>query len=87
MSRSKRYVLIIQWDISGKSELHSISASYIKSSHGFLILFDITDLESFAEVKPTLERLATLGRADKPVILVGTKADLFLDRKVSYIDA
>lgn len=51
---------------------------------GFLLLFDVTNEDSFLHVRSWLEQLRTHASTETPdVVLCGNKADLATRRKVS----
>ncbi len=75
------------WDTAGMKEFRTISLSYI-SSECLLVVFDVTSRESFEDAishwVPSIARKCT---TRKLVMLVGTKCDLTLSRKVSRVEA
>ena len=38
---------IYQWDTAGQERFRNITASYYRGAAGIMIVFDLTDLESF----------------------------------------
>ncbi len=57
--------------------------NYYKFSNGFLLVYDITNLKSFQSIDNWLKRIQENAYEDVPIILVGNKADLVSDRKVT----
>ncbi len=50
MTCSNVSVKIMLWDTSGREERLSLSYSHFRGVHGFLLCYDITERESFANV-------------------------------------
>ena len=62
----------------------SITNSLIPEMHGYMIVYDITDLHSFDECKSYCkDTISEKGKKDSKVMLVGNKADLEDERKIS----
>ena len=77
------------WDIKGPIEYNKITNSYLKEPNAFIILFDITNLLSFINVSYWLERIYEYNKIINnyeyyPILLLGNKCDLELNRKISY---
>jgi GTPase KRas len=59
--------------------------SYIRQSHGFLILYDITKKNSFEEVENYFEKVFRIKDEEKfPMVLIGSKCDLEKEREISF---
>ncbi|GMR36953.1 hypothetical protein PMAYCL1PPCAC_07148 [Pristionchus mayeri] len=70
-------------DTAGQEEFSTMREQYLRSGHGFLIVFAVTDKNSFSEVERLHKLISRVkDRDDFPVILVGNKADLESDRHV-----
>jgi small GTP-binding protein len=60
-----------------------MSSSYYRGSHAVLLVYDITDKESFVNVEKWLEETKKYANDNTLLILVGNKCDLEKERKVS----
>ena len=62
---------------------------YLKHGDGFLLVFDLTNRETFESIKNHRENVLRVKMDDRtlPIILVGNKMDLKSNRKVSYEEA
>ena len=71
------------WDTAGQERFRNVTKSYFQSSHGFVLVYDITDNQSLENLKFWMEQIKTNGPENARVILVGNKYDLPNERKVS----
>ena len=61
---------------------------WCKSGDGFLLVFDLTNKESFNNIRYKYYRiLKNKGGCEVPIVLVGFIEDLNLERKVSFSEA
>ena len=73
------------WDSSGQCRFKSITTLYYKNCHGIMVVFDLTDRNSFDNVKTWLSDIKQYCNVeDVPTILVGNKSDLNLYRRIPY---
>ena len=70
------------YDTSGQERYHSLSANFIKNADGVLLMYDITNRESFDKISKWWNDILEHKEKDFPVILVGNKCDLEDERKV-----
>ena len=76
-------------DTSGTERMfNAIPKNYCRNANGVILLFDVTNVDSFASVKKWKERVVRLYDADskqwQPIfILVGNKTDNEIDRVVT----
>ena len=80
---NNKLIKIQIWDTAGHEAFQSITRTYYKGAVGALLVYDITNKESFLHCKNWLEELKENGDKDVIVILVGNKCDLEKDRQVS----
>jgi Ras-related protein Rab-1A len=64
------------WDTAGQERFRTISSTYYRGAHAILVVYDITNLESFNNVKKWLTEINKYARENVIVLLVGNKADL-----------
>lgn len=72
------------WDTAGQERFKTITASYYKGAHGVIIVYDITDRQSFVDLEGWLQEVEK-NTTDENVVrlLIGNKCDLESSRKVS----
>lgn len=71
------------WDTAGQERFKTITQSYYRGAHGVLIVFDVTNRESFQNVSTWLREVRSLTPTNVPVVLVANKCDLGGQRQVS----
>lgn len=64
-----------------------MTRSYYRGALGCLLVYDITNRESYNHVPIWLQDARSLASTDLVVILVGNKCDLQSDREVAYLEA
>ena len=67
-------IKLILWDTAGGERYRSIALSVIKSSHGGIIVFDVTSRKSFENVSMWLDSIYEI-KENFDLILFGNKAD------------
>ena len=72
------------WDTAGQERFRNVTKSYFQSSHGLLVVYDITDRESFEKINFWMENIKNNAPENAKKILVGNKCDLANERQVSY---
>ena len=81
-------ITIQTWDSAGVDRSRNISRSYFKHMNAFMIVYDITNLNSLKEACSWYDDIKEYNLQDKVAIaLVGNKVDKNEERKVSYEDA
>ena len=83
---SKKIKLQI-WDTAGQERFKTITTSYYKGAHAILIVFDITDRDSFDHVRNWMADIDKFAKEGVLRILVGNKCDLAHSRQVSMEEA
>ena len=75
------------WDTCGQEKYRSMTFLYFKDAQGIILLYDVTDKESFDNLIIWLEEIEKkILKEDISIIIVGNKIDLN-DRNVSYEEA
>ena len=72
------------WDTAGEERFRNIVSSYYRGAHGIMMVYDITDLESFQNLNSWLIEIEKNASKNVYKILVGNKKDMESDRKVTY---
>ncbi|KAK1798647.1 hypothetical protein P4O66_006661 [Electrophorus voltai] len=83
-SVTARPLCVLVLDTAGQEEFGAMREQYMRTGEGFLLVFSVTDRGSFEEIyKFQRQILRVKDRDEFPMILVGNKADLELQRQVS----
>ncbi|GMI74370.1 ARABIDOPSIS THALIANA RAB GTPASE HOMOLOG D1, RAB GTPASE HOMOLOG D1 [Hibiscus trionum] len=64
------------WDTAGQERFRTITSSYYRGAHGIIIVYDVTDRESFNSVKQWLHEIDRYANDSVCKLLVGNKCDL-----------
>ncbi|KAJ8601037.1 hypothetical protein CTAYLR_007970 [Chrysophaeum taylorii] len=70
------------WDTAGQERFRTITSSYYRGAHGIIVVFDVTDTESFNNVKQWLHEIDRYACQNVKKLLVGNKCDLASKRAV-----
>ena len=73
------------WDTSGQERSRTITSSYYRGAHGIIIVYDVTDKESFNNVKHWMQEIDRYAADGVNKLLVGNKCDLASKKVVSYV--
>ena len=71
------------WDTAGQERFRNVAKNYFQSTRGFLLVFDITDHESFEKLDFWIEQIKNNAPSNVKSVLVGNKSDLANQRKVN----
>ena len=82
-----RVIKLQIWDTAGQERFRTITSSYYRGAHGIIVVFDLTDSESFQNVTAWLHEIDRYASAGVNKLLVGNKSDLTAKRQVTYEQA
>ena len=80
---NKEVIKVEVWDTAGQERYRAITSSYYKGAKGAIIVYDITNEDSFNNVESWMNEVTKKGKMDMQFLLVGNKKDLVNDRKVT----
>ncbi|KAJ5073849.1 ras-related protein rab-5c [Anaeramoeba ignava] len=75
------------WDTAGQERYQSLAPMYYRGAAAALIVFDITNYESFIKAKNWVKEVKQQSQSNEILVLVGNKVDMESDRKVDYSEA
>jgi GTPase KRas protein len=77
--------LLDVFDTAGQEEYSAMREQYMRSSHGFVLVYSITSRQSFEEISTFQQQiLRTKDKDYFPMIVVGNHCDRGGERQVSY---
>jgi len=75
------------WDTAGQERFHSLAPMYYRGAQAAIVVYDITNKNSFEKAKDWVKELQQQGDPNVVVAFVGNKLDMENSRKVSSEDA
>ncbi len=83
----QQYVRAQVWDTCGQERFKSISGLYFKAAVGALLVYDITNRDSFENVQKWMAQIKDKADPNIVMMLVGNKSDLNELRQVKMDEA
>ena len=78
------YAKLNIWDTCGNEKFRAITRQYYKDVQGIILVYDISNRESFESIDSWIEDIKNCAPANSVIILTGNKSDLDDKREVSY---
>eukprot|EP00124_Ichthyophonus_hoferi_P000909 Ihof_evm18s39 gene=Ihof_evmTU18s39 len=75
------------WDTAGQERFRTITSSYYRGAHGIIVVYDVTDADSFSNVRQWLGEIDRYASENVNKLLVGNKSDLTAKKVVDYTQA
>ncbi|GAA0144313.1 small GTPase [Lithospermum erythrorhizon] len=75
------------WDTAGQERYHSLAPMYYRGAAAAIIVYDISNADSFVKAKKWVQELQKQGNSNMVVALAGNKCDLEEKRKVPAEEA
>ena len=69
-------VKLFIWDTAGQEEYHALNQVYYRDAAAAILVYDITDRDSFDKVQTWVEELRLYLEKDTPIAIAGNKCDL-----------
>ena len=73
------------WDTAGQERFRTITKTYYKGAHGIILTYDVTDNNSFKNIRNWIKQIEANAQTNVCKVLVGNKCDK-PDRVVSEED-
>ncbi|XP_030288787.1 RAB6B, member RAS oncogene family a isoform X2 [Sparus aurata] len=83
LSLSEPQVRLQLWDTAGQERFRSLIPSYIRDSTVAVVVYDITNVNSFQQTSKWIEDVRTERGSDVIIMLVGNKTDLADKRQIT----
>jgi len=75
------------WDTAGQERYHSLAPMYYRGAAAAVVVYDITNADSFVRAKSWVKELQRQGSPNIVIALAGNKCDLSSKRKVEATEA
>ena len=73
------------WDTAGQERFRNITNQYYKGADGIILIFDITDQNSFDKIQDWINQINSNTQTDEiGLILIGNKKDLDSNRVITF---
>ncbi|XP_042663068.1 ras-related protein Rab-41 isoform X7 [Tyto alba] len=83
LSLTSQQVRLQLWDTAGQERFRSLIPSYIRDSTIAVVVYDITNLNSFQQTSKWIDDVRTERGSDVIIMLVGNKTDLADKRQIT----
>jgi len=70
------------WDTAGQERFRTITSSYYRGARGFLLVFDVSDVESFNNLRAWFNEIEGYASEERTILLIGHKQDMYDQRQV-----
>ncbi|XP_075797732.1 ras-related protein Rab-26 isoform X2 [Microtus pennsylvanicus] len=74
------------WDTAGQERFRSVTHAYYRDAHALLLLYDITNKDSFDNIQAWLTEIQEYAQRDVVLMLLGNKVDSTQERVVKRED-
>lgn len=75
------------WDTAGQERFHALGPIYYRDANGALLVYDITDRDSFTKVRNWVKELRRIVGKNIVLVIAGNKCDLEKSRQVDEKEA
>lgn len=82
--RNQKRIKLQIWDTAGQERYRTITTAYYRGAMGFILMYDVTNEESFNSVQDWVTQIKTYSWDNAQVILVGNKSDMEAERIVTF---
>lgn len=84
---NEKEVVFSFWDTAGQERFKSITNSFFRNVEGGLVVFDLSNLESFQSVETWIKSFRDANTRSGIILLIGNKSDKSAERIVSNEEA
>ena len=84
--KSGKSIKLQIWDTAGQDRFRAITKNYYKGSHGIILIYDITNTQSFENVKTWVNQIREEASSNVIIYIAGNKVDMEDERKVDRED-
>ena len=74
--KNKKNIKLQIWDAAGQDRFRAITKNYYKGANGIILIYDVTNLQTFENVKNWITQIREEANKNVVIFLAGNKADL-----------
>ena len=79
----QKIVKIQLWDTAGQDKFRAITRNYYKGASGIILIFDVTNLNSYENIKKWINEIKEEISLNVSIVLIGNKIDNVKERKIT----
>ncbi|KAJ5070763.1 ras-related protein rab-1a [Anaeramoeba ignava] len=64
------------WDTAGAERFRAVTRSYYRGAHGIMVIYDVTNQDSFDNLKIWIQQIQAFANDNVNIMLIGAKSDL-----------
>jgi len=64
------------WDTAGQERFRTITHNYYRGAHGIALVYDVTNEQSFQNIRKWIQDVHTYAESNVSIVLIGNKCDL-----------
>ena len=80
--KSGKVIKLQIWDTAGQDRFRAITKNYYKGAHGIILIYDVTSLQTYENVKTWINQIREDAPANVVIYIAGNKIDMEEERKV-----
>ena len=84
--KSGKNIKLQIWDTAGQDRFRAITKNYYKGSHGIILIYDVTNLQTFENVKTWVNQIREEASPNVVIYIAANKIDMEEERKVPKED-
>ena len=81
--KSGKNIKLQIWDTAGQDRFRAITKNYYKGSHGIILIYDVTNLQTFENVKTWVSQIREEASNNVVIYIAANKIDMEAERKVT----
>jgi small GTP-binding protein len=81
--KSGKNIKLQIWDTAGQDRFRAITKNYYKGSHGIILIYDVTNIQTFENVKSWVNQIREEASTNVIIYIAANKIDIEDERKVT----
>lgn len=76
------FLFLVKWDTAGQERFRTITTAYYRGAMGILLVYDVTDEQSFQNIRNWIRNIEQHAADNVDKILIGNKCDMTNEKLV-----